>query len=126
MVTPPPNMLRVTCHVSRVTCHVSGVTCQVSHVTFFFGEANRWRVCYQRGLPRLVCYVLLIFIRDDSYNLTLHKVHSMTSINNFYKVYLHPNIVPRCLGLRELDNCVHLFLITGHPDLQKRKNGAHK
>ena len=32
----------------------------MSHVTFFFlffgqsGEAYRWRVCYQRGLPRLV------------------------------------------------------------------------
>ena len=51
---------RVTCHVSRVTCHVSRVTCHVSHVIFFFfffgksGEVYRWRVCYQRGLPRLV------------------------------------------------------------------------
>ena len=63
-----------TCHVSHVTCHVSRVTCQVSRVTchmsrviylfifliyffFFFGqsvEAYRLRVCYQRGLPRLV------------------------------------------------------------------------
>ena len=71
------HMSRVTCHVSHVTCHVSHVTCHVSHVTchmshviyiyffsffffFFFlffgqsGEAYRWRVCYQRGLPRLV------------------------------------------------------------------------
>ena len=34
------------CHMSRVTCHI-----------FFFGqsgEAYWWRVCYQRGLPRLV------------------------------------------------------------------------
>ena len=47
------------------TCHMSGVRCQVSRVTclffffffFFFGQkvgASRWRVCYQRGLPRLV------------------------------------------------------------------------
>ena len=46
--------------VSRVTCQVSGVTCHLSH--FFLplnkmgpsGGASRWRVCYQRGLPRLV------------------------------------------------------------------------
>ena len=56
------------CHMSGVRCHVSGVTCQVSGVTchiyihFFFiciffwqsGGAIRWRVCYQRGVPRLV------------------------------------------------------------------------
>ena len=33
---------------------MSGVTC---HLFFFFlqiGEARRWRVCYQRGRPRLV------------------------------------------------------------------------
>ena len=55
-------MLHVMCHVSRhVSCHVSRVTCHMSHVNFFFffffgqsGEAYRWRVCYQRGLPRLV------------------------------------------------------------------------
>ena len=35
-------------HVSHVICHMSRVTCQVSR------EASRWRVCYQRGLPRLV------------------------------------------------------------------------
>ena len=42
-VHPPPC---VTCHVSHVTCHVSCVTQSVG--------ASRWRVCYQRGLPRLV------------------------------------------------------------------------
>ena len=55
------------CHVSCVTCHGSRVTGQVSPVTsqFFYivfilkkigpsGGASRWRVCYQRGLPRLV------------------------------------------------------------------------
>ena len=68
------------CHVSRVTCHLSRVTCQ--NIFFFLhfflkeeekkeqdkkkkktcilkkigqsGGASRWRVCYQRGLPRLV------------------------------------------------------------------------
>ena len=49
-----------TCHVSCVTCHVSHVTCHMSRVMFFSsffgqsGEAYRWRVCYQWGLPRLV------------------------------------------------------------------------
>ena len=54
-------MSHVMCHLSRVTCHMSRVACQVSQVIiiliFFFGqsgEAYRWRVCYQRGLPRLV------------------------------------------------------------------------
>ena len=56
------------CHVSHVTCHVSCVTCHMSHVIFFFfyvkkigqsGGASRWRVCYQRGLPRLVSKYLV-------------------------------------------------------------------
>ena len=54
-------MSHVTCHVSRVTSHMSHVTCHMSHLfiyfIFFFGQscgAYRWRVCYQRGLPRLV------------------------------------------------------------------------
>ena len=52
------------CHMSDVTCLVSGVTCQVSGVMcifvfifFFFKQsdgASCWRVCYPRGLPRLV------------------------------------------------------------------------
>ena len=56
------------CHVSRVTCHLSHVTCQVSNKKKITnlkkwnfqnkigksGGAFRWRVCYQRGLPRLV------------------------------------------------------------------------
>ena len=46
------------CHVLRVTCHVSHVTIFFLFIIIFFfgqfGEAYRWRVCYQRGLPRLV------------------------------------------------------------------------
>ena len=59
----PPNVSRVTCHdVSRVTFHVSRVTCHMSHVTFFgqSGEDYWWRVCYQRGLPRLVSFTLVV------------------------------------------------------------------
>ena len=43
-------------HVSHVTCHMSGVTL---HVSLQRGGASWWRVCYQRGLPRLVYFPLL-------------------------------------------------------------------
>ena len=49
--------------MSRVTCYVSHVACHMSHVIFFFGqsgEAYQWRVCYQRGLPRLI-YTLIAY-----------------------------------------------------------------
>ena len=53
-----------TCHMSCVTCHVSRVTCQNFFLHFLYvkenglsGGASRWRVCYQRGLPRLVYIV---------------------------------------------------------------------
>ena len=58
---------RVPCHLSRVKCHMSPVTCQKKNSSYFFffsflslkkigqsGGPSRWRVCYQRGLPRLV------------------------------------------------------------------------
>ena len=50
----------VSCQGSRVTFDVSYVTCQVSAIIFLIKkigqsvEANWMRVCYQRGLPRLV------------------------------------------------------------------------
>ena len=54
------HMSRVTCHVSRVTCHMSHVTCHKKNIYIYIkkngksGGASRLRVCYQRGLPRLV------------------------------------------------------------------------
>ena len=51
------------CHVSYVRCHVSHVTCHIHksdkkiYIYILFGQsgwASLWRVCYQRGLPRLV------------------------------------------------------------------------
>ena len=55
------HMSNVTCHMSRVMCHMSHVMCHMTHFILFFllffrqsGEAYRWRVCYQRGLPLLV------------------------------------------------------------------------
>ena len=68
-------MSRVTCHLSHVTCDLSPVTCKKKNLHFVYntkkqkqknnptqkigqsGEANWWRVCYQRGLPRLVLIV---------------------------------------------------------------------
>ena len=44
----------VRCHVSGVPCHVSGVTCNFSFLFRKSGGACQWRVCYQRGLSRLV------------------------------------------------------------------------
>ena len=52
-------------------CHMSPVMCPMSHVKknscFFIpnkigqsGGAGRWRVCYRRGLPRLVSVALQI------------------------------------------------------------------
>ena len=55
-MSPPPPPQHVMCHVSCVTCHVS-------HVTIFWtsGEAYRWIVCYQRGLPCLVSLLMRFF-----------------------------------------------------------------
>ena len=66
------------CHVSRVMCHLSPVMCHLSHVQKKFSNfntkkkhfikigqkdgASRWRVCYQRGLPRLVYQTFIIQI----------------------------------------------------------------
>ena len=53
----PPDTCQVsgvTCHVSHVTCHLSNVTCQIFFLVGQSGEASQGRVCYQRGLPRLV------------------------------------------------------------------------
>ena len=56
--SPVCHVSRVRCHMSPVKCHVSPVPCQKNYIFFFNGKsvgASRWRVCYQRGLPRLVC-----------------------------------------------------------------------
>ena len=50
------------CQASPVMCNVLPVTCQNIYIFQIyilkkFGQsfgASRWRVCYQRGLPRLV------------------------------------------------------------------------
>ena len=47
-------------HVSCVTCPGSPVTCQI-------GGASWWRVCYQRGLPRLVYKPIMKFQKQFGY-----------------------------------------------------------
>ena len=63
--SPPTlfHMSGVRCHMSSVTCHMSGVMARCHELFFFFfgqsGEASRWRVCYQQGLPRhAICHIL--------------------------------------------------------------------
>ena len=64
--------------ISLDMCHVSHVTCQVSHVM---------RVCYQRGLPRLVFFhnkfpfSVYVHVHSDFKSLvckiiTKHEVHA--------------------------------------------------
>ena len=75
----PHHVSHIRCQVLFVTCDVSGVRCQVSGVIiiiffiFFLqiGGASQWRVCYQRGLPRLVsihtgCVLILPNMQDMS------------------------------------------------------------
>ena len=66
----------VMCHVSRVTCHLLPVTCHMSHDFFYFftlkkvgqsGATSWWRVCYQRGLPRLVCIMDIILTISNAW-----------------------------------------------------------
>ena len=82
----PHNMSNITCHMSSATCHMSCVTCHMScvacHFFSFFlnkirrknrqnGEAYRWSVCYQWGLPRLVSTQLV----REGYNKSSTRVY---------------------------------------------------
>ena len=68
-------MSGVGCQVSGVTCHVSCVMRHLLLYIFFFGQSDRaspWRVCYQRGLPRLVSFlsplnICTIFLKSTEY-----------------------------------------------------------
>ena len=100
----------VMCHVSCVTCHVSRVTCHMSLFFFFFfffgqsGEAYRWRVCYQRGLPRLVFLIWdTLFSNIPPTNTTSSSSTIRTTsttiilITNMRSTDLHPCIYSRLL-----------------------------
>ena len=65
------HLLCVRCHMSPVMCHMSRVPCPITCVTNIYiyifvwtiYEARQWRVCYQRGLPRLVIYYIWTHVR---------------------------------------------------------------
>ena len=65
-------------------CHMSRVTCHMSFFSFFglIGEAYRWRVCYQQGLPRLVSSSLV-------HLLLLAKRAVICGVIFFYQKLLH-------------------------------------
>ena len=75
-------------------CHMSGVRCQVSGA-----EASRWRVCYQRGLPRLVlivthfltvifgcCYIQIVCHQGNKNIIFWSQGISQTLISWIYKI----------------------------------------
>ena len=113
----------VMCHVSHVMCHVSHVMCHVSHVTFFFfffsgrsGEAYRWRVCYQRGLPRLVIhfiglYSLLLWIFAPVF-FSLFPYFPLTSLLitlSSQQLYVHCNFHQRLVHMLLRCDCLLPF-----------------
>ena len=65
--------------LSHVVCHISCVKC--NYFLFFFLSqsvgAIQWRVCYQRGLPRLV-YEDLLVGSSQSDRLTVYPLNCPT------------------------------------------------
>ena len=59
-------MSLVICHMLCVMYHMLRLTINMSCVFLIYflqcGGASWWRVCYQRGLPHLVIFILLLFI----------------------------------------------------------------
>ena len=76
---PPPCF---TCHVSHVMCPVSRVRCQVSHFYLFLqsGGASWWRVCYQRGLPRLVCVSWMLAVQLNNNHKPYYKIIKLSKV----------------------------------------------
>ena len=76
------------CHVSCVTCHMSRVTCSFFYIIIFFfgpiGGASQWRVCYQRGVPRLVSLLTPFkdWLCEQNYNVfQIHKSNEVLVIS---------------------------------------------
>ena len=83
---------RVMCHLSCVTCYVSRVTCHLSHVIFFIiiffwqsGGSSRRRVCYQRGLPRLV--IIQASLTAEYYTILYHYPSFFHSRILYYTIF---------------------------------------
>ena len=85
------------------TCPLSHVTCHVSHVFFFLQScgASPWRVCYQRGLPRLVLSDICthFFKLKKNVNQQIHTLHLTCET-------LH--IMTVCA--RDSNSCMHLLV----------------
>ena len=67
------NVSPVTSHLSGISCHVPPVMCYLPYVIYILfvikkklqiGRASLWRVCYQRGLSRLVSYEMHFPVKD--------------------------------------------------------------
>ena len=99
--SPPP-----TCPVSGVS-HISRVPCHVSHIKFITNcEACRWRVCYQRGIPRLVLMLDgSVFILTRQYALGLGKTP-----NNMIRIMW----VMVIIMMRDAGNLVFITLSKPH------------
>ena len=115
-------MSRVTCHVSRVTCHMLHVTCNIFFIFIFIfflqsGEAYRWRVCYQRGLPRLVYFIpgslswvnltiscFDLFLDTDSLLTCWHLIipSLLSSPKNVIHIFLHQHLLYCLMKLTQL------------------------
>ena len=116
-------MCHVSRHVSRVTCHMSQFFSPLFFLLFSFlsffgqsGEAYRWRVYYQRGLPRLVFLRFIVnravksgfystlFSSDftpylscfppNFYKILPHLFNFHQIVQMFNKAYLIPQILP--------------------------------
>ena len=82
-------MSHVTCHMSGVRCQVSGVRCHICFFVCFFGHsggASRGRVCYQRGLPRLVYFIYYLLFWTDSTSKVQKK--NLLSLPSLLKSYI--------------------------------------
>ena len=125
----------VTCHVSPVTCHVSPVTCNFLFFIFFIlkkigqsGGASCRRVCYQRGLPRLVLQYLPYFFSLKSSSSCTLSATALTKVSleahrknvevelsrKDYWAHMVPGakhytsvLDPICFGTKHLNRVVH-------------------
>ena len=110
-----------TCHMSRVRCHMSCVRCRMSCVTcnifIFFGqsgEAYRWRVCYHRGLPRLIYK----FINSMIWQLKkFQKVKNFTQTLNITHRHIFINILSSLLLKTVFSIMVFFTLKSGYTNM---------
>ena len=98
-------MSHVTCHMPHVTYHVSHfllVCCYEKkckkklYIYFFrgqFGGPSWWRVCYQRGLPRLVNIVSL-FGQEEGNKVKYSHLPERTAKGKGLYFTVHPQLGP--------------------------------